>query len=70
MDLWQARCVQGYLAVHLHSKIDLGNLAEVMRFGRDEFNRAFKASFGCAPGRYIRQMRIARALASAAARIS
>jgi hypothetical protein len=24
MKPWQARCVQGYVAVHLHSKINLG----------------------------------------------
>jgi transcriptional regulator GlxA family with amidase domain len=61
MELWQARCVQGYVAVHLHAKIDLGDLAKVTQFSRCKFNRTFKASFGCTPGEYVRRMRIARA---------
>jgi len=61
MELWQARCLQGYVAVHLHSKIDLGDLAKVASFSRCKFNRVFKASFGCTPGQYVRRMRIARA---------
>ncbi len=61
MEVWQARCVQGYLAVHLHSKISLADLAKVTSFSRCKFNRTFKASFGCTPGQYVRQMRIVRA---------
>jgi AraC family transcriptional regulator len=61
MELWQARCVQGYVAVHLHAKIKLGDLAKVTNFSRCKFNRTFKASFGCTPGEYVRRMRIARA---------
>jgi AraC family transcriptional regulator len=61
MELWQARCVQGYVAVHLHSKINLGDLAKVTQFSLCKFNRRFKASFGCTPGQYVRRMRIARA---------
>jgi len=61
MELWQARCVQGYVAVHLHSKINLGDLAKVAQFSRCKFNRTFKASFGCTPGQYVRRMRVARA---------
>jgi AraC-like DNA-binding protein len=68
MELWQARCVQGYVAVHLHSKINLGDLAKVTQFSRWKFNRTFKASFGCTPGQYVRRMRITRDLASAALR--
>jgi transcriptional regulator GlxA family with amidase domain len=61
MELWQARCIQGYVAVHLQSKINLGDLARVMDFSRSKFNRAFKASFGYTPGQYVSRMRIARA---------
>jgi AraC family transcriptional regulator len=61
IELWQARCVQGYVAAHLHSRIKLEDLAKVIRFSRREFNRAFKASFGCTPGQYVGRMRIARA---------
>lgn len=61
MELWEARCVQGYVAVHLHSKIDLRHLAKAMKCSRSRFNRSFKASFGCTPGQYVTRMRIARA---------
>jgi AraC family transcriptional regulator len=61
MELWQARCVQGYVAVHLHSKIKLEDLARVTRFSQCKFNRTFKASFGCTPCEYVRRMRVARA---------
>jgi len=61
MELWQARCVRGYVAVHLHSKINLADLAKATQFSRCKFNRTFKASFGCTPGQFIRRMRIARA---------
>jgi AraC-like DNA-binding protein len=61
MEFWQARCVQGYVAVHLHAKINLGDLAKVTQFSRCKFNRTFKASFGCTPVQYVRRMRIARA---------
>jgi transcriptional regulator GlxA family with amidase domain len=61
MELWQARCIQGYVAIHLHSKIKLGDLVGVTHFSRHKFHRTFKASFGCTPVQYIRRMRIARA---------
>jgi transcriptional regulator GlxA family with amidase domain len=61
MELWQARCIQGYVAVHLHSKINLADLAKAMQFSRCRFDRSFKASFGCSLSQYVRRMRIARA---------
>jgi AraC family transcriptional regulator len=61
MELWRARCVQGYVAVHLHAKIRMGDLARVTQFSQSKFNRTFKASFGCTPGQYVRRMRIERA---------
>jgi AraC-like DNA-binding protein len=61
MELWQARCVQGYIAAHLHSKIRTGDLARVTQFKRSKFNRIFKASFGCTPCQYVKRMRVARA---------
>jgi AraC family transcriptional regulator len=61
MELWQARCVQGYVAVHLHAKIRMGDLAKVAQFSRWRFSRTFKASFGCSPRQYVNQLRVARA---------
>jgi len=59
MEPWRARCVQGYVAVHLHSKIELADLARVAHFSPSQFSRTFRADFGCTAGQYIR--RIARA---------
>jgi AraC-like DNA-binding protein len=61
MELWQARCVQGYIAVHLQSRIRTGDLVRVTQFKRSKFNRMFKASFGCTPCQYVKRMRVARA---------
>ena len=61
MEPWRARCVQCYVAVHLHSKIELADLARVVHFSPSQFSRTFRAGFGCTPGQYIRRMRIARA---------
>lgn len=61
LELWQARCIQGYLAVHLHAKIKLGELTKLTQLSRRKFSRTFKASFGCTPSQYVRRMRIARA---------
>jgi AraC family transcriptional regulator len=61
MEVWQARCVQGYIAAHLHSKIRMGDLARVTQFKRSKFNRIFNASFGCTPCQYVKRMRVARA---------
>jgi AraC family transcriptional regulator len=61
MELWQARCLQGYVAVHLHAKIRTGDLAKVAQFSRWRFHRTFKASFGCTPRQYVNRLRVARA---------
>jgi AraC family transcriptional regulator len=61
MEPWQARCVQGYISVHLQTKINIGNLARVAQFSHGRFKRAFRASFGCAPRQYVIRMRIERA---------
>jgi AraC family transcriptional regulator len=61
MERWRARCVEGYVAVHLHAKIRMADLAKVTRSSQSKFHRSFKASFGCTPGQYVRRMRIERA---------
>jgi AraC family transcriptional regulator len=62
MEMWQARCVQNYVALHLHLKITAWDLAEVAQLSCCSFNRAFRASFGYTPRQYVNRMRIARAL--------
>jgi len=61
MEPWQARCVQGYISVHLQTKIKMANLARVAQFSGYKFKRAFRASFGCTPRQYVIRMRIQRA---------
>jgi AraC family transcriptional regulator len=61
MELWEARCIQGYIAAHLHSKIRTADLARVTQFKRSKFVRIFKAGFGCTPCQYVKRMRVARA---------
>ena len=58
---WQARCVQGYIAANLHSTVRIMDLARVVQFGRQRFNRAFKAWFGCTPYSYVISRRVERA---------
>jgi AraC family transcriptional regulator len=61
MELWQARYVQNYVTLHLHSKIKLVDLMRVTHLSQNKFYRAFKASFGCTPYRYVMRMRLDRA---------
>jgi transcriptional regulator GlxA family with amidase domain len=61
MELWQARCVQAYIAIHLQTKIKTADLARVAQLSRTSFKRAFRTSFGCVPRQYVIRMRVARA---------
>jgi|SRR5580692_9127532 AraC family transcriptional regulator len=61
MEPWQARCVQGYISVHLQTKIKMASLARAAQFSSLRFKRAFRASFGCTPQQYVMRMRIERA---------
>jgi AraC-like DNA-binding protein len=61
MELWQARCVQAYIAIHLQTKIKTTDLARVAQLSRTSFKRAFRISFGCGPRQYVIRMRVARA---------
>jgi AraC family transcriptional regulator len=61
MEPWQARCVRGYISVHLQTRIEMANLARVAQCSRGRFQRAFRASFGCTPQQYVIRMRIQRA---------
>jgi AraC family transcriptional regulator len=61
MELWQARCVQAYIAIHLQTNIKTADLARVAQLSRSSFKRAFRTSFGCVPRQYVIRMRVARA---------
>lgn len=58
---WQARCIQGYIAVNLHTSIRMMHLARVVNFGPFRLNRAFKEIFGFTPHQYVIRRRVERA---------
>jgi AraC family transcriptional regulator len=61
MAPWQVRCLQGYIAAHLHTSIRTGDLARVAQLGPFQLNRAFKKSLGCTPHQYVIRRRVERA---------
>lgn len=61
MAPWQVRCIQGYIAAHLHATIRMVDLAGVVQLGPYRFKRVFKASFGCTPHQYVIRRRVERA---------
>jgi AraC family transcriptional regulator len=60
MAPWQARCIQGYIAVNLHAAIKTTDLARVVNFSPVRLHRAFKAIFGCTPHQYVIRRRVER----------
>ena len=61
MAPWQARCIQAYIALNLHTKIRVLDLVRVVRFAPNRFDRVFKKTFDCSPHQYVMRMRIAHA---------
>jgi AraC family transcriptional regulator len=61
MAAWQARCIQAYIAVNVHSTIRVMDLVRVVRFAPNRFDRVFKKTFDCTPHQYVMRMRIAHA---------
>jgi hypothetical protein len=54
MEMWQARCVQNYIALHLRLKIRVGALAEAAELSLFSFNRVFRARFAYTSHEYSR----------------
>lgn len=61
MAPWQARCLQGYIAINLHTPIRMTDLARVVNFGPFRLKRVFKEVFGCTPHQYVIRRRVERA---------
>jgi transcriptional regulator GlxA family with amidase domain len=61
MAPWQVRCLQGYIAAHLHTSIRTADLARVAQLGPFRLKRAFKDSLGCTPHQYVIRRRVERA---------
>jgi AraC-like DNA-binding protein len=58
---WQLRLVSEYVADHLSDRITTENLASIAQLSTSHFARAFKASAGYPPHRFIVQQRIEHA---------
>lgn len=56
-----ARTVIEYMRENLERDIDICELAAISRYSPTHFARLFKATFGCAPHRYLTGMRLDRA---------
>jgi AraC family transcriptional regulator len=61
MAPWQARCIQAYIALNVHSTIRVMDLVRVVRFAPNRFDRVFKKTFDCTPHQYVMRMRVAHA---------
>jgi len=61
MAPWQTRCLQGYIAAHLHATIKIEDLTEVANCNYFQLERTFKERFGCTPHQYVIRRRIERA---------
>ena len=55
------RRVQAYIAAHCHENLNIGTLASHVGLSRYHFSRAFKASVGMPPHRYLLEQRISKA---------
>ena len=55
------RRVQAYIAAHCHENLNIGTLASHVGLSRYHFSRAFKASVGMPPHRYLLEQRIRKA---------
>jgi AraC-like DNA-binding protein len=58
---WQAKLVNRYVREHLSSSIRIATLAQMVQLSASHFHRAFRCSFGEAPGSYIAKARVMRA---------
>lgn len=61
MAPWHARCLEGYIAAHLHATIRVKDLIKVANCSHFQLKRAFKERFGCTPRQYVMRRRIERA---------
>jgi AraC family transcriptional regulator len=60
---WQARQTLAYIEANLASKLETGDLANVVALSRSHFSRAFKHSLGLSPMEYVAVRRVERAKA-------
>lgn len=61
LAIWQARRTLAYIEANLASKMDLGDLANLVALSRSHFSRAFKRCVGLSPMEYVIMRRVERA---------
>jgi AraC family transcriptional regulator len=60
---WQAGRTLAYIEANLASKIEIGDLANLVALSRSHFSRAFKLTVGLSPMKYVIVRRVERAKA-------
>jgi transcriptional regulator GlxA family with amidase domain len=58
---WQVRRAKQIMSAHLEGKIAIGEVAEACRLSQSHFTRAFKATTGRPPHRWLLEYRVERA---------
>jgi AraC family transcriptional regulator len=58
---WQAKRALAYIEDNLGSKIDIGEIADVVALSKSHFSRTFRNSLGSSPMAYVSKRRVERA---------
>jgi AraC-like DNA-binding protein len=58
---WQTRCIEAYIAIHLHRPITLKELDHRLQLHIPGFGVAFKQTFRCTLRQYVMRRRVKRA---------
>lgn len=61
LPTWKMKKINNYIAQNLAGKVLSQHLADTCGLSVSHFHRAFQASFGCSPHRYVMKMRLAAA---------
>lgn len=61
LAVWQLRRATEFMTVHLATSVRLSDLARITELSQSHFGRAFKASTGVTPHRWLMAARIGRA---------
>jgi AraC family transcriptional regulator len=58
---WQVKRALAYIEAHLESRMETGELADLLSYSKSHFSRAFKRSLGMTPMTYVISRRVERA---------
>ncbi len=57
---WQVQLLTKHIEAQLVSRVDVAEMASLVRLSHSHFSRAFKASLGIPPGAYVMSRRVER----------